>query len=71
MHHEEEPRNNHETPGRQTQQGNQLSFPHQLEWKQRNAQQNIEQLQNHTMEVTINNESTAKSKQLTILKKMV
>ena len=29
-----------------------------LEWTQRNAQQNIEQLQNPTMEVTINNEPT-------------
>ena len=28
-----------------------------LEWKQSNAQQNIKQLQNPTMEVTINNES--------------
>ena len=29
-----------------------------LEWTQRNAQQNMEQLQNATMGVTINNEST-------------
>ena len=29
-----------------------------LEWTQSNAQQNIEQLQNPTMGVTINNEST-------------
>ena len=29
-----------------------------LEWTQSNAQQNIEQLQNLTMGVTINNEST-------------
>ena len=29
-----------------------------LEWTQHNAQQNIEQLQNPTMGVTINNEST-------------
>ena len=29
-----------------------------LEWSQSNAQQNIEQSQNLTMEVTINNEST-------------
>ena len=28
------------------------------EWKQSNAQQNIEQLQNPTMGVTVNNEST-------------
>ena len=31
-HHEEEPHNNHETPGRQTKQNNQLSLPHQVEW---------------------------------------
>ena len=30
-----------------------------IEWTQRNAQQNIEQLQNPTMAVTINNETTA------------
>ena len=29
-----------------------------LEWTQSNAQQNIEQLQNPTMEVTINNNRT-------------
>ena len=29
-----------------------------LEWTQSNAQQNIEQLQNPTIEETINNEST-------------
>ena len=29
-----------------------------LEWLQRNVQQNIQQLQNPTMGVTINNEST-------------
>ena len=28
-YHEEEPHNNHETPGRQTKQSNQLSLPHQ------------------------------------------
>ena len=28
---EEEPHNNHETPGRQIQQSNQLSHPHQLQ----------------------------------------
>ena len=42
-HHEEEPRNNYETPGRQTKQSNQLSlFPIEmiakLEWTQSNAQ---------------------------------
>ena len=62
---EEEPHNNHETPGRQTKQSNQLSLSHQDDcknkmdkWIQSNAQQNIEQLQNPTMGVTINNEST-------------
>ena len=44
----EEPRNNHETPARQTKQSNQLSLPYQedcklhVEWTQSNAQQNIE-----------------------------
>ena len=54
-----EDHNNHETPGRQTKQSNQLSLPHQDDCKTRmNVQQNIEQLQNPTMGVTINNEST-------------
>ena len=62
-HRKEEPHNNHETPGRQTEQSNQLSLPHPDDcktriWTQRNAQQNIEQSQNPTMGVTINNEST-------------
>ena len=61
-HREEEPHNNHETPGRQTKQTNQLSLPHQDDCKTRmdtsNAQQKKEQLQNPTMRVTINNEST-------------
>ena len=30
---EEEPHNNHETPGRQTNQSNQLSLPHQYDFK--------------------------------------
>ena len=34
-HHEEEPHNNHETPGRQTKQSNQLSLPHQDDCKTR------------------------------------
>ena len=55
-HLEEEPRNNHETPGRQTKQSNQLSlFPikmiAKLEWTQSNTQQSIEQLQNPTIGV--------------------
>ena len=61
MHRGEEPYNNHETPGRQTKQSKQLSRPIEmiakLEWTQSNAQQN-KQLQNPTMGVTINNEST-------------
>ena len=61
-HREEEPQNYHETPGRQTKPSNQLTLPRRgvakLEWTQSNAQQNIEQLQNPTMGVTINNEST-------------
>ena len=63
-HREEEPHNNHETPGRQTKQSNQLSLPHQDDCKTRmNVQQNIEQLQNPTMGVTINNESTTNQQQ--------
>ena len=34
-HHDEEPHNNHETPRRQTKQGNQLSLPHQDDCKTR------------------------------------
>ena len=34
-HHEEETQNNHETPGRQTKQSNQLSLPHQHDCKTR------------------------------------
>ena len=32
-HCEEEPSNHHETPGRQTKQNNQLSLPHEDDWK--------------------------------------
>ena len=32
-HREEEPHNHHKTPGRQTKQSNQLSLPHQDDWK--------------------------------------
>ena len=32
-HHEEESHNNHETPGRETKQSNQLSLPHQDDCK--------------------------------------
>ena len=52
-HRDEESHNNHETPGRQLKQSNQLSSPFKLiaklEWPQSNAHQNIEQLQNPTM----------------------
>ena len=34
-HCEEEPHNNHDTPGRQTKQSNQLSLPHQYDRKTR------------------------------------
>ena len=57
-HLEEEPHNNHKTPGRQTKQSKQLPLPHQDDCKARMDTQNIEQLQNPTMGVTINNEST-------------
>ena len=58
-HHEEEPLNNHETPGRQIKQCNQLSlFPIKMiaiiKRTQSNVQQNIEQLQTPTTGVTIN-----------------
>ena len=53
-HREVESHNNDETPGRQTKQSNQLSLPHQDDYKTRmaqsHAQQNIEQLQNRTWE---------------------
>ena len=60
---EEEPHNNHETPGRQTKQSNQLSLFSikiiaKLEWTYSNVHQNIEQLQTPTMGVTIKNKST-------------
>ena len=58
-HREEEPHNNHETPGRQSKATSPL-FPIEMiakpEWTQSNARQNIEQLQNPTMGATINNE---------------
>ena len=58
-HHEAERHNHHETPGRQTKQSNQLSLPHQDDCKTRIdkkfSQQNVEQLQNPTMGLTINN----------------
>ena len=61
-HREEEPHSNHETPGRQSKATSSL-FPidmiAKLEWTQSIAQQNIEQLQNPTMGVTINNRTSA------------
>ena len=51
-HCEEEPHNNHETPGRQTKQ----SCKTRMDIKKRTT--NIEQLQNPTIGVTINNKST-------------
>ena len=61
-HREEEPQNNQETPGRQTKQSNQLSLSRQDDFKTRRThkvvQQNIGQLQNPIMGVTLNNKST-------------
>ena len=61
-HREEEPHNNYETTGRQKSKATSSLLPikmiAKLEWTQSNAQENIEQLQNPTMGVTINNEST-------------
>ena len=52
-HHEEEPHRNHEAPGTETKQSKMIA---KLERTQSYTQQNIEQLQNPTMGVTINNE---------------
>ena len=56
------PHNNHKTPGRQKIKATRCIFPlkmiAKLKWTQSNAQQNIEQLQNPIMGVTVNNEST-------------
>ena len=61
-HREEEPHNHHETPCRKRNKATSSLFPikmiAKLEWTQSNAQQNIEQLQHHTIGVTLNNEST-------------
>ena len=61
-HREEEPHKNHETPGRQTKQRKKLSVLHRDDCNtimdKSNAQQNIEQLRNLTMGVTINKKST-------------
>ena len=53
-HCEEEPHNNHETPGRQTK----LPLPHQDDCKTRMDIKYIEQLQTPTMGVTLSNKST-------------
>ena len=59
----EEPHNNHETPGRQTKQSNQLSLTHQGDCKTKMdikfSTTKLEQLQTPTMGVTINNRTTA------------
>ena len=59
-HREEEPHNNHEPQGIQTSKATSSLYPikmiSKLQWRQSNAQQNVEQFQNHTMGVTINNE---------------
>ena len=62
LHPQGEPHNNHETPGRQTKPETSSLFPikmiAKLEGTLRNVQQNIEQLQNPTLGITINNKST-------------
>ena len=58
-HREEEPHNNHETPGKQNSSLFPIEMIAKLEWTQSNAQQNIEYLKNPTIAVTIN-ESTTK-----------
>ena len=59
---EEEPRNSHEIRGRQKSKVTSSLFPIKMvakqELTQSNAQQNIQQWQNRTMGVAINNEST-------------
>ena len=61
-HRGEQLHNNHEIPGKQTKQSNQLFLPHQddcktiLDTKKRTAKH--KQSQNPTMSVTNNNEST-------------
>ena len=61
-HHKEEPHNNHETPGRQTKQSNQLSLPHQDDCKtRRDVKKRTTKhrtITSPTMGVTINNKST-------------
>ena len=61
-HQGEEPHNNQETPGRQKSKATSSLFPiktiAKLKWTKSNAKQNIELLQNPTIGVTINNEST-------------
>ena len=57
-HHGEEPQNNHNTPGSQKIRQPALfsaKMISKLEWSQSNVHQNIEQLQNPTTGVTINN----------------
>ena len=63
-HREEQPHNNHETIQEDKQcKATSSLFPikmiAKLEWTQSNAQQNIEQLQNPTTDVTIKNDSTS------------
>ena len=55
-HHEEEPHNNHKTPGRQTKKSNQLSLLHQDDCKTRTdtKKHTTKQLQNPTTGATIN-----------------
>ena len=57
-HRVEEPHNNCKTQSKATSFLYPVKMIAKLEWTQSNAQQNIEQLHNPTMDVTINNEST-------------
>ena len=60
QHREENPHNNHDMPGRQKATSSLSLFPikmiAKLGLRQSNAQQNLEQSQNPTRGVTINNE---------------
>ena len=61
-HREEESHNNHKTPGRLSKATSSLlhiNMVAKLESTSSHAQLNVEQLQNSTIGVTINNESTA------------
>ena len=68
LHREEDAHNNHETSEDKQKKATSSLFPikmiAKLEWTQSDAQQNIENLQNPTKGVTINNELTTTEQQL-------